>query len=90
MATVHRHRVVEGSLALQLLLVTGIRQPSVRLKENGWAEIFLRVPPVRWAGCRAACAKNALVETVQLLAVLLGLQILLTLLIVSVSPLTSP
>lgn len=46
MATVHGHAVIERSLALHLLLVTGIRQPSVGLEEDGWAEVLLRVPPV--------------------------------------------
>ena len=83
MAAVHRHAVVERRLALHLLLVTGIRQPSVGLEEDGWAEILLRVPPVRWAGCGTAGAQNALVETVELLALLNRLKVLLSLVYVS-------
>jgi len=49
-AAVHGHRVVEGGLALALLLVARVGQPSVGLQENGGAEVFLRVPPVGWAG----------------------------------------
>lgn len=79
MATVHGHAVVERRLALHFLLVTRIRQPSVGLKEDGWAEVLLRVPPVGWAGCGAAGAKNALVETVKLLALLNRLEVLLSL-----------
>lgn len=83
MATVHGHAVIERRLALHLLLVTGIRQPSVGLEEDGWAEVLLRVPPVGWAGCGAAGAKNALVETVKLLALLDRLEVFLSLTIVS-------
>lgn len=83
MAAVHGHAVVERRLALHLLLVAGIRQPSVGLEEDGWAEVLLRVPPVRWAGCGAARAKNTLVETVKLLALLNRLEILLSLVFVS-------
>ena len=83
MAAVHGHAVVERRLALHLLLVTGIRQPSVGLEENGWAKVLLRVPPVGWAGCGATGAKNALVETIELLALLNRLEIFLSLLIVS-------
>lgn len=81
MATVYGHRVVESGLAGHLVLVSGICEPSVGLHENGWAEVLLRVPPVGWARCRAASAQNALVKTIQLLAVLLALQVLLTLFI---------
>ena len=79
MAAVYGHRVVESGLTGHLVLVSGIGEPSVGLHEDGWAEVLLRVPPVGWAGCRAAGAQNALVETIQLLAVLLALQVLLAL-----------
>lgn len=49
MASVHAHAVVQGSLALLGLLVTGVGQPAVRLQENGGTEVFLAVPPVRRA-----------------------------------------
>lgn len=83
MAAVHGHAVVERRLALHLLLVTGVRQPSVGLEEDGWAEVLLRVPPVRWAGCGAAGTQDALIETVELLALLNRLKVLLSLVLVS-------
>lgn len=78
-AAVQAHGVVEGVLALGGALVTGIGEPAVRLEEDSGTEVLLGVPPVGGARGRAAGAKNALVETVKLLAVGLGLAILLAL-----------
>lgn len=72
-ASVQAHAVVKGVLALCLLLVSRVSNPSVRLEEDGRAEVLLLIPPVRWARSRAAGAENAFVETVELLAVFLGL-----------------
>lgn len=74
-ASVQAHAVVEGVLALGLLLVTRVGDPAVRLEKNSGSEVLLLVPPVGRAGCRAAGAENAFVETVELLAVLLGLAV---------------
>ena len=82
-ASVQAHAVVEGVLALGLLLITRVGDPAVRLEENGGSEVLLLVPPVGRAGCGAAGAENAFVETVKLLAVLLGLAVLTTLIPVS-------
>lgn len=67
-ATVDAHAVIQGVLALSGLLVTGIGQPTVRLEEDSRSEVLLTVPPVRGAGGGAAGTQNALVETIQLLA----------------------
>jgi hypothetical protein len=82
-ASVQAHAVVEGVLALGLLLVTRVGDPAVRLEENGRSEVLLLVPPVGRARCRAAGAENTFVETVELLAVLLGLAVLATLSLIS-------
>ena len=79
MASVQAHAVVESILSLGSLLVTGVGNPAVRLQKNGGTEVFFAVPPVRWAGSRAAGAENTLVETVELAAVGLGLAVLLSL-----------
>jgi hypothetical protein len=78
-ATVDRHAVVEGVLALSRLLITRVSDPAVGLEENGGSEVLFAVPPVRRAGCAAAGAENALVETVELPAFGLGLAVLASL-----------
>jgi len=50
--------------------------PVRTLHENGWAQILVRVPPVGWAGSRAASAENAFVHPVKLGSVLFGLEVL--------------
>lgn len=75
MASVQRHGVVEGILTLGGLLVSRVSDPAVGLEEDGWAKVFFTVPPVRWAGCAAAGAENAFVETIELLAVFNGLSV---------------
>lgn len=45
-ASVQAHAVVEGVLALGLLLVTRVGDPAVGLKEDGRTEVLLLVPPV--------------------------------------------
>lgn len=69
MASVQAHAVIEHLLPLGLVLVAGVGEPAVRLQQDGGAEVFLAVPPVRGAGCRAAGAEDAFVEAVELLAV---------------------
>lgn len=83
-ATVQAHRVLEVVLALGCALITRVGEPSVRLEQDGGSEVLLRVPPVRRARGRAAGAENALVKTVELAAVLLGLSVLTSLLTLSV------
>jgi hypothetical protein len=83
-ATVQAHAVVEGFLALSHLLVSRVGDPAVRLEKNSGSKVLLLVPPVRGARRRAAGAENAFVETVELLAILLGLAVLATLARVSI------
>jgi hypothetical protein len=78
-ASVQAHRVIERSLTRFLGLISGVCNPAVRLHEDGWAEILLGVPPVGWAGCGAARAENAFVETVKLLAVCFALEVFFSL-----------
>ena len=69
MAPVQAHAVVQHLLPLSLVLVAGVGEPAVRLQQHGRAEIFFAVPPVGGAGCRAAGAEDAFVESVELFAV---------------------
>lgn len=78
-AAVQAHRVVEGVLALLVALVARVDEPAVRLQQDGRAQVLLRVPPVRRARGRAACAQDALVQPVELLAVGLALAVFLAL-----------
>lgn len=68
MASVQAHAVVQRILALSFLFISRVGYPAVGLEEDSRAEVLLLIPPVRRAGCRAAGAENAFVETVELLA----------------------
>ena len=75
-AAVQTHAVVERVLALRRLLVTRVGDPAVRLQQHGRAEVLFAVPPVGRARGAAAGAQDALVQTVELLAVGLCLAVL--------------
>lgn len=64
MASVHAHRIIHRSPALLVPLVSGVGEPAVGLQQDGGAEVFFRVPPVRGAGGRATEAEDAFVETI--------------------------
>lgn len=76
-APVESHAIVEVLSPLGSLLVSGVGEPAVRLEEDGGAKVLLGVPPVRGARGRAAGAKHALVETVELASFFNGLAVLL-------------
>ena len=76
MAPVQTHTIVERILALCCPLVARVRDPPVRLQQDGRAEVLFAVPPVGGAGGAAAGAQDALVEPVEFLAVVLGLEVL--------------
>ena len=75
MASIQTHTIIQLRLPFFLMLISGIRQPSVTLHEYSRAEVLLRVPPVWGAGGRTAGAENALIKTVQLLTFLLWLAV---------------
>ena len=89
MAAVELEAVVQRLQTLLRLLVSRVNDPAVGLKdsnsstspgftthlhEDGGSQVLVGVPPVRGTGGGAAGAENALVQPVQLLAVLLRLQ----------------
>lgn len=78
-AAVEGHVVVEGGAALGGALVARVGEPAVGLEEDGGAEVLLGVPPVRGARGGAAGAEDALVEAVELVALLDGLAVFLAL-----------
>src|SRR5712675_1949209 len=73
MAPVEPERILEVVEALAGRLVARILDPAMRLQERGGTEKALGVPPVARTRGRAAGAQDALVEAVELLAVLVAL-----------------
>ena len=75
---------VDGVLVLKLIttfsaeLITRVSHPAVSLHEHSRAKVLVLVPPVRWAGGRAASTQDTFVQSIQLLTVLNGLQVLFT------------
>jgi hypothetical protein len=83
MTPVQAHAVVERILSLSHLLVSAVGNPAVRLEQHSGTEVLFLVPPVAGARGGAACAQDAFVEAVELLAVFLGLAVFTALEIVS-------
>lgn len=84
MASIQTHRVVERVESFGGSFITRVVDPSEGLEEDGRSEILLRIPPVRWARRAAACAQNAFVKTVELLAVSWALAVLSSLVMVNI------
>ena len=76
MAAIQLVRIVQILQTLLGHLIARIGDPPIGLLQDGRAEVLVAVPPVGRAGRRAARAENALVQTVQKLAILVRLQIL--------------
>src|SRR5690606_2468542 len=74
MAAVEPERILELVQAGAGVLVARVRDPAVGLQQDGGTQVALAVPPVARAGGAAAGAEDALVQAVQLLAVLRRLQ----------------
>ncbi len=70
MATVSRPLVLHLFETVEGEIITRINHPSVSLLKDCRSKVFVRVPPVGWAGGRAAKAENALVKTIDLFTVL--------------------
>ena len=75
-ASVQLERIVQEVQALLSELVSAVLDPLVGLHQDGGTEVVILRPPVTGTGSAAASTQNTLVHTVQLLAVLLGLQML--------------
>src|SRR5207248_5866007 len=72
-AAIEPERILEIVEPLASRLVARIGDPAVGLEQCGRAEVTLAVPPIARARSRAAGAEDALVETVELFAVLMAL-----------------
>lgn len=75
-APVHAERVLQLVQPGRGRLVTGVDDPAVRLHQDGRPQVLVAVPPVRRARRRAARAQDALVQPVQLGAVVHRLEVL--------------
>src|SRR5262245_24764502 len=72
-AAIEPERVFEIVKPLTGRLVTAVNDPTLRLQQRGGPEEAVAVPPVARARGRAAGAQDALVEPVELGAVLVAL-----------------
>lgn len=72
-ATVKRERVLEHVAALVRGIVTRVDDPAVSLHKHSRAKVHVLVPPVRRARRRAARAENALVQAINVTALLRAL-----------------
>ena len=70
MAAIKPERVLEIIEAVACRLIPAVVHPAVGLQQDRRTKIPVRIPPVAGAGRRAAGAKDALVEAIQLLAIL--------------------
>src|SRR5690606_33202086 len=68
-AAEHTERIVQRGQSLFSCSVTAICQEAVGLKQARRPNELVRVPPKGWTGGGAACAKNTLIQAVQLLPV---------------------
>ena len=75
MAAIQTHAIIQCRLPLLLFLISRVSQPPIALQQHRRPKVFLAVPPVGRAGGRAAGTENALVQPVQLLALLFRLQV---------------
>src|SRR5690242_19699639 len=76
-APIQAEWILEIVQPLAGFLVAAVGNPAIRLKQNGRAEIAVRVPPIGWAAGRAAEAQDAFPQAVEPLAFLGALQALL-------------
>src|SRR5262245_55958703 len=73
MAAIEPERILEIVEALAGRLIAAVGDPAIGLQQRGGTEIALAVPPIARARRGAAGAQDALVEAVELLAVLVRL-----------------
>src|SRR6185437_16209497 len=74
MATVEPEWILERIQPLALGIIPAVREPSPCLQQHGGAQEPIAAPPVAGTPRSAAEAEDALVVTIQLLAVSHGLQ----------------
>mmetsp|Transcript_24018 Transcript_24018/g.38441 ORF Transcript_24018/g.38441 Transcript_24018/m.38441 type:complete len:151 (-) Transcript_24018:507-959(-) len=65
MTSIYREFVLHLEQSFTCEIVARVHHPSVRLHEDRWAEVFVRVPPVTGTGSTAACTQDALIQSIQ-------------------------
>jgi succinate dehydrogenase / fumarate reductase iron-sulfur subunit len=75
-AAIEPERIFQIIEALTGKLVAAVDDPAIGLQQRRRAQVTLTVPPVARAAGRAAGAQDALVQTIELGAIFLGLQAL--------------
>lgn len=73
-AAIQAHLVLKLLFPMCFVGIPRISYPAVGLHESSWAQILVLIPPIRGTRGRATGAENALIETIQFLAVFGGLQ----------------
>ena len=74
MTTVEAHLILKFLLTMSCVCVTRVGNPTVSLHECGGAEVFVLVPPVGRTGGGTTGTKNAFIEAIEFLTVLLRLE----------------
>jgi hypothetical protein len=73
-AAIQAHLILKFLFTMCFVGIPRVCDPPVGLHESGRAQILVLIPPVGGTRGRAARAENALIETVEFLAVFGGLQ----------------
>jgi len=71
---IQAHLILQLLLSLGTIRIPGVGYPSIRLHQGSGTEVFVLVPPIRWAGRGATRAQNAFVQSVELLTVVWALE----------------
>ena len=70
-------RILEVVESFAGRLIAAVDQEAVSLQQPGRADVLVRVPPENRTGARAACAQDALLQAIEVIACLGRLQPLL-------------
>lgn len=73
-ASCHARRSASRSSKKQRRTYSRISNPSIGLHESGGTKVLVLIPPIGWTRCRATCAEDTFIQTVEFLAVLGGLK----------------
>ena len=75
-ASVQLEGIIQFFQSLLSRTITRIFNPTIGLHQHGRSQILVRIPPVTWAGSRAAGTQDTFVHAIQLGPIFFSLQIL--------------